>query len=236
MTEIEALEGGAPTLVERAGAAFDKFARAAKVGAICCGAACCCRRCRCCRLLLLLLLRAGRRGSTERSVLPLGGWSKEPNLGTACRTAPALFGGRGGKCLRCLRAKETQVAVASLCRALLCRVASGVFGRVCAAWRGLRQRCRCCCAAKPKQEAREWAAGRAVGAPCAPRACPRLACLPPHAACRNAQRLTACSSLLLPQRALRTQPVVHYGFVPFVIIVGMSLEPRPSLLSLIQII
>ena len=117
MTEIEALEGGAPTLVERAGAAFDKFARAAKVGAICCGAACCCRRCRCCRvllLLLLLLLRAGRRGSTERSVLPLGGWSKEPNLGTACRTAPALFGGRGGKCLRCLRAKETQVATLRL--------------------------------------------------------------------------------------------------------------------------
>ena len=58
----------------------------------------------------------------------------------------------------------------------------------------------------------------------------------PMPACRNAQRLTACSSLLLPQRALRTQPVVHYGFVPFVIIVGMSLEPRPSLLSLIQII
>jgi hypothetical protein len=36
--------------------------------------------------------------------------------------------------------------------------------------------------------------------------------------------------------ARAAKPVVHYGFVPFVIIVGMSLEPRPSLLSLIQII
>ena len=69
MTEIEALEGGAPTLVERAGAAFDKFARAAKVGASCCGAACCCGCCRCCRLLLLLLLllrrEAGQHGAVR---------------------------------------------------------------------------------------------------------------------------------------------------------------------------
>ena len=240
MTEIEALEGGAPTLVERAGAAFDKFARAAKVGASCCGAACCCGCCRCCRLLLLLLLcccapggGAARSGPCYRSEDGL----RNPIWGRRAAPLPRSSGGGGASaCAASGQKRRKSRLCASLCLALLCRVASGVFGRVCAAWRGLRQRCRCCCAAKPKQEAREWAAGRSVGAPCAPRACPRLACLPPHAACRNAQRLTACSSLLLPQRALRTQPVVHYGFVPFVIIVGMSLEPRPSLLSLIQII